>query len=88
MRQLTGAVKEKRAARAAVVAEEMHRDYLQSCVGKVFPVLFEQEKEGRFAGHAPNYMEVLAQGVELHNVVRNVRITGLFRDGGSGELAP
>lgn len=86
MRQLTGAVKEKRAARAAEVAEEMHRDYLQSCVGKVFPVLFEQEKEGRFAGHAPNYMEVLAQGEELHNAVRNVEITAVENSSLVGEI--
>ena len=86
MRQLTGAVKEKRAARAAEVAEEMHRDYLQSCVGKVFPVLFEQEKEGRFAGHAPNYMEVLAKGEGLHNVVRNVEITAVENGSLVGEI--
>ena len=86
MGQLTSAVKEKRAARAAVVAEEMHRAYLQSCVGKVFPVLFEQEKEGRFAGHAPNYMEVLAQGEGLHNAVRNVEITAVENGSLVGEI--
>ena len=86
MRQLTSAVKEERAARAAVVAEEMHRDYLQSCVGKVFPVLFEQEKEGRFAGHAPNYMEVLAKGEGLHNAVRNVEITAVENGSLVGEI--
>ena len=86
MRQLTSAVKEERAARAAEVAEEMHREYLQSCVGKVFPVLFEQEKEGRFAGHAPNYMEVLAQGEGLHNVVRNVEITAVENGSLVGEI--
>ena len=86
MHQLTSAVKEKRAARAAEVAEEMHEAYLQSCVGKVFPVLFEQEKEGRFAGHAPNYMEVLAQGEGLHNAVRNVEITAVENGSLVGEI--
>ena len=86
MRQLTSAVKEERAARAAVVAEEMHEAYLQSCVGKVFPVLFEQEKEGRFAGHAPNYMEVLAKGEGLHNAVRNVEITAVENGSLVGEI--
>ena len=86
MRQLTSAVKEERAARAAEVAEEMHKEYLQSCVGKVFPVLFEQEKEGRFAGHAPNYMEVLAQGEGLHNEVRNVEITAVENGSLVGEI--
>jgi threonylcarbamoyladenosine tRNA methylthiotransferase MtaB len=45
-------------------------------VGKTYPVLFEQPKDGKFFGHAPNYMEVFADGENLHNQVRNVRITG------------
>ena len=38
-------------------------------------VLFERPKNGRFFGHAPNYMEVLVDGAELHNALRTVRIT-------------
>ena len=64
MTQITKAVKEERAHRAAAVAEEMHRAYLNGCVGQTYPVLFEQPKNGKFAGHAPNYMEVLAEGAE------------------------
>ena len=86
MRQLTMAVKEERAARAAEVAEEMHTAYLASCVGKTFAVLFEQEKDGKFVGHAPNYMEVAAQGCDLHNVVRNVRITAVENGMLTGEI--
>ena len=42
MEQLSAAVKERRAARAAEVASQMHRAYLEGCVGQVYPVLFEQ----------------------------------------------
>ena len=76
MTQLPKSVKEERARRGAAVAAEMRREYLEACVGKVYPVLFEQPKEGKFFGHAPNYMEVLVEGENLHNQVRNVRITG------------
>ena len=76
MTQIPKSVKEDRARRGAAVAAEMRREYLEACVGKVYPVLFEQPKEGKFFGHAPNYMEVLADGENLHNQVRNVRITG------------
>lgn len=76
MEQVSAQVKEERARRAAEVAAGMHRDYLEGCVGEVYPVLFEQPKDGRYAGHAPNYMEVLAEGEDLHNEVRSVRITG------------
>ena len=76
MEQVSPQVKEERARRAAQVAAGMHQAYLESCVGEVYPVLFEQPKDGRYSGHAPNYMEVLADGENLHNEVRSVRITG------------
>ena len=77
MRQIPKAVKEERAHRAAAAAEEMHRAYLAGCVGQIYPVLFEQPKNGKFSGHAPNYMEVLADGEQLHNQIRNVKITAV-----------
>ena len=86
MAQLPKAVKEERAKRAAAVAAGMHRDYLSACVGQVCPVLFEQPKDGGWLGHAPNYMEVLAAGADLHNAVRNVRITGTDGDRLFGEI--
>ena len=76
MRQVPKAVKEERARRAAAVAAELRQKYLADCVGAVYPVLFEQPKGNKFAGHAPNYMEVLVDGADLHNQVRNVKITG------------
>ena len=77
MTQIHKSVKEERAKRAAAVAEEMRRAYLEECVGRICPVLFEQPKDGRFFGHAPNYMEVLVEGEDLHNTVKNVRITAV-----------
>ena len=76
MEQVPKAVKEDRARRAAAVAADMHWAYLDGCVGKTYPVLFEQPRDGKFSGHAPNYMEVLAEGEDLHNQVKPVRITG------------
>ena len=76
MKQNPKSVKEERAHRATAVAARMHQTYLDGCVGQVYPVLFEQKRGAWFSGHAPNYMEVLAEGgEELHNVVKNVRIT-------------
>lgn len=86
MEQVPPAVKEARAARAAQVAEELHRTYLNGCVGQVYPVLFEQVKDGLSTGHAPNYMEVAMEGDNLHNVVRNVKITGVENDILRGEF--
>ena len=75
--QVPGPVKDHRAARAAALAAELHRDYLLGCVGKIYPVLLEQtDGEGRFTGHAPNYMAVAVPGEGLHNVIKSVEITG------------
>ena len=86
MPQIAKAVKEERAKRAAAVAAEMQREYLAACVGRTYPVLFEQPKGGKFFGHAPNYMEVLVDGEALHNTVKNVRITGVDGEALLGEI--
>ena len=59
MAQVDMSVREERAARAAAVAERMHQGYLARCVGKTFPVLFEQDRGEGSVGHAPNYMPCL-----------------------------
>ena len=77
MPQVPGPVKEERAARAGALAARLHRAYLEECVGRTYPVLFEQPVAGRYGGHAPNYMEVaVSGGQDLHNRVLPVRITG------------
>ena len=75
MKQVDMPVREERAARASAVAEQMHRAYLERCIGKTFEVLFEQDKNGHSVGHAMNYMEVRVEESGLHNQVRRVKIT-------------
>ena len=86
--QVPKAVKAERAARAAVVAEELRRQYDKALIGSVQEVLFEQTEDGFFTGHAKNYVKVYARGDGLHNVVKQVRITALRSDGVEGELLP
>lgn len=86
MGQVPPAVKEQRTARAGQVAERMHRAYLEGCVGQVYPVLFEQTKDGLYTGHAPNYMEVGVAADGLHNVILDVKITGVDGEILRGEL--
>ena len=86
MEQVPSAVKEQRAGRAAQAAETMCQAYLQGCVGRVYPVLFEQEKEGYYTGHAPNYCEVGVRANDLHNKVLDVKITGINGEILIGEL--
>jgi threonylcarbamoyladenosine tRNA methylthiotransferase MtaB len=68
-------IQEDRARRAAQASDAMERAYLESLVGTTLPVLFEEEKDGLWQGHAPNYVPVRAAGHALHNVLRDVEIT-------------
>ncbi|MBQ7099244.1 MAG: radical SAM protein, partial [Oscillospiraceae bacterium] len=79
-------VKEERSRRAIAVADEMTASYRAAMVGSTAEVLFEEPSEGLFTGHAPNYVRVYAQGEDLHNELRTVRITGTFKDGVLGEI--
>ena len=84
--QCTAAVKEQRAARAAETAERMKQAYLRGCIGQTYPVLFEQEKNGLYVGHAPNYCQVGVRGEDLHNKIYGVRIVEVTEDMLIGEL--
>ena len=77
--QLSQAEKADRSRRAIEVCRELERRDLEARVGKVYPVLFEQEEDGFFTGHIPEYCLVKAKGQDLYNQVLPVRITG-FED--------
>jgi threonylcarbamoyladenosine tRNA methylthiotransferase MtaB len=80
--QVPKSVKEERAHRAAEIAGQMEANYLNAWVGQTLPVLFEEEKNGLWRGHAPNYVEVWAASAEgLHNVLRDVTITAVRENG-------
>ena len=84
--QLGNAVKEDRSRRAMAVAGEMSKAYRERLVGSVQEVLFEETEGDHYTGHAPNYVKVYAKGSDLHNRIRNVKITAPYKDGVLGEL--
>ena len=69
--------KEERARRAIALGAGMERRWLEGQIGRVLPVLFEEEKGGLWQGHAPSYALVRAQGENLHNQLLSVKITGV-----------
>ena len=84
--QHNNATKEARSRAAIAVAEEMSRAYRENLVGKSLEVLFEESDGQYFTGHAPNYVKVYAQGQDLHNQIRTVTVTGICKDGVTGEI--
>ena len=79
--QHSNATKETRSKAAIAVAGEMSRAFREKLVGTTQQVLFEEKDGGFFTGHAPNYIKVYAKGEKLHNEVRSVTVTGLYKDG-------
>ena len=79
--QHANAVKEDRSRRAIAVAEEMNRSFREAMVGTRQQVLFEEEQEGLYAGHAPNYMKIYVKGQNLHNEIRTVIVEKIHKDG-------
>ena len=76
--------KEDRSRRAIAVGEEMSRAYREKLVGSTLQVLFEEPEGDYYIGHAPNYVKVYVRGEDLHNVIRQVTVTGLYGDGVMG----
>ena len=84
--QHSNATKEDRSRRAIAVAAEMNRAYRENLIGTTQAVLFEEADGQFYTGHAPNYIKVYVDGRDLHNQVKNVRITESFQDGLLGKI--
>ena len=72
----------------AIFCCRRHKGLVISAADLEDPSLFEDMEDGLFTGHAPNYVKVYVPGEGLHNQVRRVRITGLYKDGLTGSLEP
>ena len=83
--QHNNATKEARSRAAIAVAEEMSNAYRSNLVGSQLEVLFEEKDGDFFTGHAPNYVKVYCQGENLHNEIRTVTVTEVYKDGVKAE---
>ena len=79
--QHNNATKEARSRAAIAVAEEMSKTYREKHIGTTLEVLFEETDGTYFTGHAPNYVKVYMEGENLHNEIRTVTVTEVYKDG-------
>ena len=84
--QHNNATKEERSHAAIAVAEEMSKTYREALIGTCHEVLFEEMDGEYFTGHAPNYVKVYARGENLHNEIRTVKLTEVYKDGMLGQI--
>ena len=79
--QHNNATKEARSRGAIAVAEEMSHAYRENLLGSQLEVLFEEKDGEYFTGHAMNYVKVYCEGENLHNEIRTVTVTEVWKDG-------
>lgn len=89
--QVPEEVKHIRSDRMGAAMEESRKKFLQSQVGKVFPVLFEREKsDGLHHGYTPNYTQVKIltkySDKSLRNQIFYVKIVDVENDHCIGEI--
>ena len=84
--QHNNATKDARSKAAIAVAAKMSEAYRRNLIGTTQAVLFEEMENGFFTGHAPNYVKVYAEGENLHNEIRTVTVTDLYKDGVIGTV--
>ncbi len=86
--QHDNATKEERSRQAIARASDLRQRYIGAMLETTQEVLFEEEQEGLFVGHTPNYTKVYAAGEGLHNEIRRVSIQKIYKDGLFGEIIP
>lgn len=81
MEQLTKAVKEERAARLSVVAEEIRENFFKEQIGKTVEVLFETQNNDFSEGYTKNYTPVkIKDSADYKGKIMNVEIIGYEND--------
>ncbi|MDE6657718.1 MAG: tRNA (N(6)-L-threonylcarbamoyladenosine(37)-C(2))-methylthiotransferase MtaB [Oscillospiraceae bacterium] len=88
--QVPEQIKKQRADRLYALSKKLHENYLLSCIGKIYHILFERQKSPEFHnGHAENYVTVLVpakSGENLRGQVRSVKIKSIQDNKLIGEL--
>ncbi len=74
--QCTNETKHERASEAIKIAAEMTEEYLNSCIGREYSVLFESHEKECSLGHAENYRLVRVEQPGLCGEIRRVMISG------------
>lgn len=75
--QLEKSVKEERVKKMSAVADKTKETFLNSVIGKTYPVLFEQEVEsGVYEGYTPNYIAIrMKSDTNIAHQIIDVTIT-------------
>ena len=85
--QISNAQKSDRSRRMIKAADEAEEKFLESQIGKVFPVLFETVQDGQLQGYTPNYTLVKVNTeTPVTGKILNVKIISAQKDYCVGEI--
>ncbi len=86
--QIEKRVREHRAKKMIADAKLLHKTYVESCMGKIYSVLFEREiSPGVYEGHMTNYVKVRASSeTNLCHKIAKVKATRYENGAVAGEL--
>jgi threonylcarbamoyladenosine tRNA methylthiotransferase MtaB len=87
--QLPGDVKEARVHALEAVIAESHQRVLTAQIGKILPVLFEEERDGLSIGHTASFLEVaIPSDASLHGQILTVKLTAISDNRLTGVICP
>ena len=85
--QIPNAVKTQRSKTMILAAVETEEAFLNTLVGRTFPVLFETSQDGFARGYTPNYTLVSVKTDQPHTgEILNVKILSVLKDHCIGEI--
>ena len=85
--QIADKIKKQRSQILLALAEESDASFRQRFLGRIMPVLWEQQSDGVWSGHTANYIKVYAKSdADLTNRLFSVRLTEISGDGVWGEV--
>jgi threonylcarbamoyladenosine tRNA methylthiotransferase MtaB len=87
--QVSAPVRRRRLERLLALADASARAFRRHHLGRVIPVLWEEQKDGQWRGLTPNYLRVYTRADgDLANVLLPARLLALQREGLRGEPQP
>ena len=85
--QIADKIKKQRSQTLLALAEECALDFRQRFLGRIMPVLWEQQSDGVWSGHTGNYIKVYTRSdADLTNQLLSVGLTEIRGDGVWGEV--
>ena len=85
--QIPENIKRERSAKLISLCKSITEEILSEQAGKIFPVLFETDKNGISSGHTPSFIQVnVRSAAPMHSTAKNVIITGAKDGICEGEL--